>query len=728
MTKGYEKKLEEIKQKVSQTIDCINEVHPAGDPAQSKQLLQESAEAIKRNDLDQALSLASQAHFIARPTTEHLLNTAKDLGYKGNDLYQDEKLAEAIEVWEQALKAYARVREVAVHRQEDELVKELSEITSGIGRDIEVARRNKANADMHDLIERANKAADEANTQFEAREYDGAREKFETARKLYAESAAFARDFHFDDEEQISATESAMKESIESCLLAKGESLIEAASRSEGKHKEEAFTQTISYLDSFSSEAERYRELREQSYQGLARGRIEIGINLINDAELMLQNGEYYQAKERYRNAQQHFEDLRDFTVEHRLQGEKVEIDRLIEDCAANIRVCTDAMLGLDGVAQIAVRKVEDLRKGIRLQPRPEHPGDDKLSKLQKAYASVRYLDSGGFGEVWLAQTREGQTVALKVLREPEKHEETFFREFQIWERLVHRNIVRLLRARVNPFPLFEMEYVDGGDLKTLIDNHAPLSPERACRIAFDIARGLEHAHASNLIHSDLKPRNILLTKTEEVKISDWGLGKIASSSSQGLGYTPGYAAPEQIQRKPLDRRADAYQIGVILYELLTGDNPFDHGSLAERDEKVLTLMPEKPSRWNHEVEPLDSLITSCLEKEPTNRPGMREIREGLSQYMSMRYGVLLHVTGEINERLNLLCRNALFAAKARNFTECRRTLGDLRSYIGEHNMKEKVADIARAMEYREHEGLEITDEVLNEIDDVLREIEYGLS
>jgi serine/threonine protein kinase len=379
-------------------------------------------------------------------------------------------------------------------------------------------------------------------------------------------------------------------------------------------------------------------------------------------------------------------------------------------------------------VAAGNVRKVEDLRKGIRLQPKSteERPAEDKVSRLEREYASVKYLDSGGFGEVWLAQTRDGQTVALKLLREPERHEDTFFRELQIWQGLVHRNIVRLLRPRVSPIPLFEMEYVDGGDLTELMKRSAPFSPERACRIAFDIARGLEYAHQSNVIHADLKPRNILLTKTEEAKISDWGLGKIASSSSKGIGFTPGYAAPEQIQRSPVDRRTDAYQLGVVLYEMLTGGNPFDHGSPSEKDEKVLTLVPEKPSRYNPTVQSIDDVLLGCLEKDPGNRPSIREFRETLSKYMNNNYGVLLQVTGQIGERVGILCRIALASAKQHDHKECLRALTDLKTYVSSSEAKDRVQSLVHAMEYREKEGLEISDDVLNDIDAMLGMIEHG--
>lgn len=726
--KGYEEKLTSVRAEVSKAIELLNAEHTGADLAEARKLLEEAAVAIEVDDWSQAVSLAQKAQLAARPTTEYLLDRAKNLESSGSQAYKEDKFSDAIELWQKALDEYGRARELAGERKEEEIVNSLASTMSSIERDMEVAARNKANSEMLALVEEANRAADEAKKRYKSGDFDAAKERFESARELYARSATIAEDFGFDDKARIREAEAEMGASIETCLLAKGEALVEKASKEEGSSKEDAFSQTISYLDSFSSATERYEELKKRAGKGLILGRIEVGTQLMEDAEALLNKGEYYQAKEGYRKAQEHFENLRDFAVEHRLERDKTQVDNLIEDCTANIKACTDSMLGREGVAAAKIRKVEDLRKGIRARPRLELPDEDRRSKLEKVYASVSFLDSGGFGEVWLARTREGQTIALKILREPERDEGTFFKELEIWGKLAHRNIVKLLRPRVIPMPLFEMEYVDGGDLKMLMEKDAPFSPERACRIAFDIARGLEYAHTSNVIHADLKPRNILLTKTEEVKISDWGLGKIATGSSKGIGYTPGYAAPEQIQKKSLDKRTDAYQLGVILYEMLTANNPFDYGSLVEKDEKVLTLVPEKPSRYDPRAEPIDDLVLSCLEKDSRSRPRIRDFREVLSKFMKENYGILLQVTGsgQPSERIPLLCRIVTFSAKENDPGECLRAFRDLRANVSEREVKESLESLMGAIEYREQEGLDITDEVLNDIDILLRRIQYG--
>lgn len=732
MIKDQEGKLKTVKAEVSKAIQMLDEEHQGADLAEARRLLEEAASAIKHDDFPQAIGLAESAQLAAKPTTEYLLGRAKNLEVRGSQAYKENAFSEAIELWQGSLEEYGKAKDIALKRQESEVVEALQSTMTSIERDMDVSSRNKANSEMHSAIEEANKAADEGKTKYEAGDFDAAKVRYESAREMYGKSAKIAEAFDFEDGPKIREAEAEMSASIEACLLAEGESLIEAASKESGSAKEEAFSLVLKHIESFSSDNEMYEGLKSQAYAGIAQGRIEIGTKMMEEAEALVDKAEFYQAKERYRAAQQHLENLRDFAVEHRLENEKTEVDSFIDDCTTNIKACTDSMMGGERakVAAGNVRKVEDLRSGIRVQPKSagERPIEDKVSKLEKEYTSVRYLDSGGFGEVWLAQTREGQTVALKLLREPERHEDTFFREFQIWQGLVHRNIVRLLRPRVSPIPLFEMEYVDGGDLAELMKRSGPFSTERSCRIAFDVARGLEYAHSANVIHADLKPRNILLTMTEEAKITDWGLGKIATSSSRGLGYTSGYGSPEQIRREPLDRRTDAYQMGAILYEMLTGSNPFDYGSTSEKDEKALTLVPDKPSRNNPMVQPLDGVVLGCLEKDPGNRPGIRELRETLSKYMNENYGVLLQVTGHTSERVGILCRNVMFSAKLHAHGECIRALTDLKAHLSSNEAKEKVQNVIHAMEYREREKLEITDEVLNDIDAMLRLIEYGQS
>lgn len=721
--------LEKIKDEVSSAIDMLKEKNVGADLVEGKRLLEGVAGAIKKNAWGQAIDFAQKAQLAAKPTTEYLLGRAKNLETAGSQAYKDGKFTDSMELWGKALGEYEKVKEIALQRQEPEIVKAAEQTMASIREDMSVAGKNKANLEMLAYVQDANRTAEDGKKKYEAKEFDTAKAKFEVARDSYSKGAKIARDFGFEDRQKLEEAIEEQNVSITSCLIGKGEAMILAASREQGSGKENAFSQTLKYLNSLSITGDEINALKLRANRGLVQGRVEVGTKLMADAEAILNKKDYYQAKEGYRKAQQHFESVRDFAVEQRLESEKGRIDNLIDDCSTNIRICTNIMIGGDRkkVAEEDLRRVADIVRGIK--PKVERAGEDTQSALEQVYASVRYLASGGFGDVWVAQTREGQTLALKILREPERHEEIFFKELEIWRKLHHRNIVRLIRPRANPFLLFEMEYVDGGDLKGLMDKVGRFAPERGCMIAFDIARGLEYAHLSNVIHADLKPRNILMTKTEEPKITDWGLGKIATSSSTAKGYTQGYAAPEQIKNEPIDSKTDTYQLGVVLYEMLTGQNPFQRGDFTGVDEAVLTVIPERPSKYSPRLAALDDVVMGCLEKKREDRPPIRQFREILSKYMKENFGTSLSVSTQKRDQVYILCRNAILAAKGDECKECVQALNDLCLKITDRDLRESVRSLVISMEHHEKEGLKIsTDQVLDYIYSVLRQVEHGAS
>ena len=726
--KDYEKKLKEVKDEVAQAVRTLNEQRTGADPAEAKAFLEKAAEAIKKNKLDKALAFAAKARLSANPGTEYLLGKAKDLETSGNNAYKKGEFAEAVELWHKSLKEYDKARELALERGEDEIVKALESMAKSLAEDTRVAEKEKANKDMVVFGEQANKIADEAEGEFNAGRFTTAREKFESARDLYARGAAIAAEFGFKDAAVLKEAAEGMKKSIEASQLSQGRVLLEAASREEGNRKESAFTEVVVYLESFSSDSKTYEELRKRAYEGMAAARIEIGAKLMEDGEVLLVAGEPYVAKEKYRNAQRHFEELSDFAVEHKLERQKEEIDKLQDDCVVNVKVCTDSLLGREKITAGKVRKVGDLRRGVEIPVKAEMPYERKIKELEKEYDLIQYLGSGGFGHVYQAKTRDGAIVAIKVLSEVDaRSEDIFFRELKVWQDLEHANIVKLIRPRFHPAPLFEMEYVDGGDLGGLLEGGKPLPPDRACQIVSDIAQGLQYAHSYNIVHGDLKPENVLFMKTGEAKITDWGLGKFATSTSRGRGYTPGYAAPEQIEKFIIDKRSDVYQLGLLLYEMLTGDNPFAHGTLEERDKKVLKFVPRRPSEVNQELGPLDDIIMRCLEKDPASRPGIREFREALRSYAVNSLGVTLpDLPADLRAEIEDLSHHILLEARGHNYPECTVALSNLAAKLDNQKEKEAVLGLIAEIESRQKEGKEIEGDVSREINALLRWMECG--
>ncbi|MBC7109078.1 MAG: serine/threonine protein kinase, partial [Methanomassiliicoccales archaeon] len=202
-------------------------------------------------------------------------------------------------------------------------------------------------------------------------------------------------------------------------------------------------------------------------------------------------------------------------------------------------------------------------------------------------YESLDFLGEGGFAKVFKAKRKsDGKIVAVKIPRIDEKTSRTFIREVSTWLHLDHPNIVKLYDVDILPVPHLEMEYVEGvklGDkiIRDLDKYPKPVEENTALKLIKGIAEGLAYAHFKGIYHRDLKPLNVLLKSDLTPKITDWGLAKIGTMSSNRsvMGYTPLYAAPEHLlpgKYGHTDARTDIWQLGVIFYELLTGKLPFE--------------------------------------------------------------------------------------------------------------------------------------------------------
>ncbi|MCQ8894747.1 MAG: protein kinase [Methanolinea sp.] len=243
--------------------------------------------------------------------------------------------------------------------------------------------------------------------------------------------------------------------------------------------------------------------------------------------------------------------------------------------------------------------------------------------ELAKTYSGIRFIGSGGLAHVYRAENvNTGETVAVKIpLRADEATGKSFMKEILGWEGLSHPNIVRVNQVNILPVPYIEMEYIE----KTLADTKKPLPVRKAARICRDIARGLAYAHDHNIIHRDIKPQNILVTKDETPKISDWGMSKVVGVSRMPTiaGFSLAYAAPEQVSPASFgetDQRTDIYQLGCVLYELLTGRVPFPGTDMGEVTAAILSREPLPPSVYNPGARPLDAIVMKCLAKRPEER------------------------------------------------------------------------------------------------------------
>jgi len=238
--------------------------------------------------------------------------------------------------------------------------------------------------------------------------------------------------------------------------------------------------------------------------------------------------------------------------------------------------------------------------------------------ELSERYPDAEFIGKGGFAAVFRAKRRDGNIVAVKVpLVMNSTTGKSFIAEIQNWTKLSHPNIVRVYDYNIMPVPYLELEYCDS----SLACLARPLSCIEAEMLIFGVCEGLKFTHAQGLIHRDLKPENILL-KDWVPKISDWGLSKEIDQPTMTTTtiFTPSFAAPEQINHQHKDERTDIWQLGVILYELVTGEQPFPGESAQDIMTGILMREPQSPVEINPDAEDLSPVIEQCLKKDPALR------------------------------------------------------------------------------------------------------------
>ncbi|MDI6689289.1 MAG: serine/threonine-protein kinase [Actinomycetota bacterium] len=245
---------------------------------------------------------------------------------------------------------------------------------------------------------------------------------------------------------------------------------------------------------------------------------------------------------------------------------------------------------------------------------------------LLNRYQILKGLGKGGFSEVYKAyDTRMYRVVAIKKIPASRKTAPRALREARTVALLNHPNIVTLY-----DFEEFEddyylvMEYIEGATLAEILNKKSPLSCDQSITIASQICLGLECAHLNGIIHRDIKPENLMLLQDGRVKIMDFGIARLKSSTMTRRGDILGtlaYMSPEQAQGEYVDEATDIFSLGVVLYQMLTGVSPFAAETSGATIFKVLNVDPVPPSRINPEVpRKLDVVVLKALEKDPEAR------------------------------------------------------------------------------------------------------------
>ena len=269
---------------------------------------------------------------------------------------------------------------------------------------------------------------------------------------------------------------------------------------------------------------------------------------------------------------------------------------------------------------------------------------------INDRYTLGELLGSGGMAEVCLAHDEVlDRDVALKILKNQyaENHEfvERFRREARSAAALNHPNIVSIYDRGSSEDGTYYivMEYVPGGTLKERILREGPLDPSAAVELGSQVAQALEAAHEKGVIHRDVKPQNVLLTDTGDAKVADFGIARAANATTTSqpnlvLG-TAGYMSPEQAKGEPVGPQSDLYSLGVVLYEMLTGELPYSAEDPVALAMQHVNEPPRSPKEAKSEVpEALDTLTVKLLAKKPEDRYGsaaaladdLERVRSGL--------------------------------------------------------------------------------------------------
>lgn len=248
-------------------------------------------------------------------------------------------------------------------------------------------------------------------------------------------------------------------------------------------------------------------------------------------------------------------------------------------------------------------------------------------------YEILSPIGKGAMGVVYRAVDPMLQrTVAVKTINlfldddELAEYEARFFQEAKAAGRLNHPNIVTIYDAgKEGQVAYMAMEFLEGRELKSLLAGRKPLPLSQALDIAAQVADGLAYAHRNDVVHRDIKPANLMVLESGLVKIMDFGIARMRTSEVRTqtgvLLGSPPYMSPEQVLGRRADHRSDIFSLGIVLYEMLTGERPFTGSEMSAIMYHVVHLSPRAPSQLNPAVpDILNFVVAKALAKAPEAR------------------------------------------------------------------------------------------------------------
>jgi serine/threonine-protein kinase len=264
-------------------------------------------------------------------------------------------------------------------------------------------------------------------------------------------------------------------------------------------------------------------------------------------------------------------------------------------------------------------------------------------SKVGK-YTLKDLLGQGGYGDVYVGEQKSGPNVAVKILDAARSRDEDsiarFKREGATAQRLDHPNIVRVLdvgSSRTRHYLV--MELVRGGSFDKLLRRDG--EPEKVLQVLGETARALAYAHEQGVVHRDVKPQNVLLTRSGKAKVADFGLARAVDQSSMTtegrLLGTASYMSPEQVRGERATAASDVYAMGIMIYDAISGRLPFNSDTQLGFLYQHAEVEPPPPAVRAPYPASLGALSLACLAKNPEDRPTMASVAEQIASTTLVR-------------------------------------------------------------------------------------------
>lgn len=270
--------------------------------------------------------------------------------------------------------------------------------------------------------------------------------------------------------------------------------------------------------------------------------------------------------------------------------------------------------------------------------------------RLDPRYVVVKLLGSGGMAAVWrVRDERLGRDLAMKVLHRhlpfSSSMRERLEREAKVAASLTHENVVQVYDFSVQEggASYIAMELVDGTTLREVVTQRGKLPWVVVALAAYEICRGLSYAHENGVVHRDMKPDNVMVSRTGSLKIGDFGIARarehVKKMTATGTPVgTPAYLSPEQVRGETADERSDIFALGITLYEMVCGTTPFEAETSAGMMFQIVSGKFVAPERQVPEIDPvLAELIKGCLSPSAADRPTAAKVMEQLGRMLQRR-------------------------------------------------------------------------------------------